>query len=188
MSDPISALLEEHLDLLARIAPLRSALEGLRREGALALPAAMSALEEVAETMDTRLLRHARKEDEVLFPALEEVLGGAGPTAVMREEHRFIHERAALFRETLRQIRELEHPAIAAGGAALREAARRGGGAAELSAIGEEIVRTVDLHFAKEEEILFPMAREILSAPELAEIGRRIEAIDLEPIGRPGAR
>lgn len=182
MKDPIAHLLEEHEDLQATLAPLRAAVEALRAGGEPAVPAALPALESVGEMMGTRLLRHARKEDEVLFPALEAALGGdGGPTAVMREEHRVIHERAALFRETLRQIQVLEHPAIAAGGAALRHLAHRGAGARELLGIGEEIVRTVDLHFAKEEEILFPMAREILSAPEMAEVGRRIEAIDLEP-------
>ena len=129
--------------------------------------------------MATRLLLHARKEDEALFPALERAFGTPdGPTAVMRREHRAIHDRAGRFRETLRELNEVEHPAIVAGGATLRTLAEGGGSAAALVQTGEEIVSLLDLHFGKEEEILFPMAREVLSDDELAEVGRRMEAIE----------
>jgi hemerythrin-like domain-containing protein len=129
--------------------------------------------------MGTRLLRHARKEDEALFPALERAFGThEGPTAVMRQEHRAIHDRAGLFRETLRELNEVEHPAIVAGGATLRTLAERGGNAGTLADTGEEIVSLLDLHFGKEEDILFPRARSILSDEEMAEVGRRMEEIE----------
>ena len=182
MTDPIGRLLEEHRALMAELEPLRHTLERLEREGEEALPAARSALAAAAEVMAGPLLRHARKEDEVLFPVLECSLGGGSPTAVMRQEHQEIHERAATFRDTLREMHEVEHPAIVAGGAAMREMARRGSGARELMEIGGEILRLLDLHFLKEEEVLFPMAREILTGPERAEIGRRMELIDEEPV------
>jgi iron-sulfur cluster repair protein YtfE (RIC family) len=129
--------------------------------------------------MATRLLRHARKEDEALFPALERAFGAIdGPTAVMRQEHRAIHDRAWLFRETLRELNEVEHPAIVADGATLRTLAERGGNAAALAQTGEEIVSLLVLHFGKEEDVLFPMARTMLSDDEMAEVGRRMEAIE----------
>jgi len=176
---PIDRLLDEHRDIMAEVEALRSAIAELRDRGDAALPIALPALRSVGRMMATRLLNHARKEDEALFPAIERVLGTLeGPTAVMREEHRAIHDRARLFRETLRELNEVEHPAIVAGGAALRSLAERGGNAAALAETGEEIVSLLDLHFGKEEDILFPMARAVLSDEEMAEIGRRMEAIE----------
>ena len=182
MNDPIAHLLREHRVVMAELAPLRSALEKVEREGDPALPAAHAALESAGQMMASTLLRHARKEDEVLFPALEAAFGAGLPTSVMREEHRAIHERAARFRETLRQLREIEHPAIVTGGAAIRQLTRTTAGAEELREIGRDILERIDMHFAKEEEILFPMAAGMLSPSEEAEITRRMERIDAEPV------
>lgn len=179
MNDPIDQLLLEHRDIMAEVATLRRAVAALRGRGDAALPDALPALRSVGRMMATRLLRHARKEDEALFPALEQAFGTReGPTAVMREEHRAIHERAGVFRETLRQLNEVEHPAIVAGGATLRTLAEQGADAAALAETGEEIVGLLDLHFGKEEEILFPMARAVLPEEAMAEVGRRMEAIE----------
>jgi iron-sulfur cluster repair protein YtfE (RIC family) len=179
VNDPIDHLLEEHRAIMAEIASLRAAVERLRRDGEAALPAAMPALDDVGRMMATRLLRHARKEDEALFPAIEAALGTAeGPTAVMREEHRAIHERARLFRDTLRELNEVEHPAIVAGGERLRTLARSGGDAKALADAGEAILSLLDLHFSKEEQVLFPMARELLSGAAMAEVADRMSTIE----------
>jgi iron-sulfur cluster repair protein YtfE (RIC family) len=180
LKDPIQHLLEEHVEIMREVAGLRSAVAELEAGGESALPAVRGRLESVARMMTTRLAVHARKEDEVLFPAVEVMLGeGFGPTAVMREEHRQIHGEAARFRETLRELNEVEHPAIVAGGKALGRLARSGG-AVDLARTAAEIVNLLDRHFAKEEQILFPLCRQMLSPGALAEIGARIEAIAAE--------
>jgi hemerythrin-like domain-containing protein len=177
--DPIDQLLEEHRDIMTEVEVLRRAVARLRDDGDAALPTTLPALRSVGRMMATRLLRHARKEDEVLFPALERAFGTIdGPTAVMRQEHRAIHDRARLFRATLRELNEVEHPAIVAGGGMLRALTDGGGDAAALVETGEEIVSLLDLHFGKEEDILFPMARGVLSDREMEEVGRRMEAIE----------
>jgi len=179
VNDPIDQLLAEHRDIMAEIAILRSAVAELHDRGDAALPTALPALRSVGVMMATRLLRHARKEDEALFPALERAFGTLdAPTAVMRQEHRVIHEHTRLFRETLRELNEVEHPAIVAGGVMLRTLMDGGGDAAALAETGEEIVDLLDLHFGKEEDILFPMARGVLSDDEMAEVGRRMEVIE----------
>jgi regulator of cell morphogenesis and NO signaling len=179
--NPIDHMLEEHRDIMAQIMALRLAVKTLRERGDAALPASLPTLRSVSRMMATRLLVHARKEDEALFPAVESALGApGGPTSVMREEHRTIHERASRFRETLRALQEQEHPAIVAGQAALRALAEGGGSATALADTGDEIVGLLDLHFAKEEEILFPMAREILTPEELAAVAARMERIEAE--------
>ena len=178
LRDPIEHLLDEHREIMTEIDRLRDAVRDLEARGDAAVPASLSALQSVGEMMATRLLAHAKKEDEALFPALEDVFGRTGgPTAVMRREHRDIHAQAERFRETLRVLEEVEHPAIVAGGAKLRTMAAGSASAADLRAAGLEVIRLLDLHFAKEEDILFPMARQALSEQSMAEVASKMEEI-----------
>ena len=178
MRDPIDRLLEEHQAIMTRLEDLRRAVADLRRRGEAALPDALPALQAVSLMMSTDLKAHARREDEALFPALEAIFGTAGtPTAVMREEHRAIHARADLFRRTLHELNEIEHPAIVAGGETLGRLAVKGGSAVALRVTAETVIELIDLHFAKEEDILFPMAREVLSPEALARVAERMEGL-----------
>jgi regulator of cell morphogenesis and NO signaling len=179
MGDPIERLLEEHRAIMAKVNDLRRAVADLHRRGDAALPDVKPALDALCEMMSTELVAHARREDEALFPALEAVFGaGGGPTAVMRAEHRAIHGQAERFRQTLHELNEVEHPAIVAAGARLRTLTAASASAADLRAIGESILELLDLHFGKEEDILFPMAREVLSADALRAVSRTMEALD----------
>jgi regulator of cell morphogenesis and NO signaling len=179
MRDPIERLLWEHQGIMRQVDDLRVAVRALQERGPAALAEALPALRGTARMIETELLAHARREDEALFPAIERVLGDtAGPTVVMRMEHRDIHAQADLFRATLKQLNEVEHPAIVAGGERLKGLAARGDDAAALLASGAEIVRLLDEHFGKEEHILFPMTREVLEPEELDEVSRRMDALD----------
>ena len=191
MLDPIDQLLVEHREIMAEVETLRRTVNDLHARGEAALPGAIPALASAGRMMATRLLRHARKEDEALFPAIEHALGlpaaatpgaGGGPTALMRDEHRVIHERSQVFRETLRELNEVEHPAIVAGGARLRALARGGTDAATLADTGEAVISLLDLHFGKEEDILFPMAREVLSRDDLRTVAECMAAIEMEAV------
>ncbi len=178
MNDPIDHLLEEHKAIMADVEGLRRAVRHLNERGEAALEDSLPELRRVGEMMETRLLRHARKEDEALFPALEAIFGTEGtPTSVMRQEHRDIHAQADLFRKTLHELNVIEHPAIVAGGAHLRGLATAGGSARELKVTGEVIIRLLDMHFGKEETILFPMAREVLPPQAMSEVARKMEEI-----------
>ena len=179
MRDPIERLLEEHRAIMARVEDLRRAVAALNHRGEAALPEVRAALEAVSEMMSTELIAHARREDEALFPALEAVFGPAGgPTFVMREEHRAIHGQADRFRKTLHELNEVEHPAIVAAGARLRTLTAERGSASDLRVIGATILELLDLHFGKEEDILFPMAREVLSPEAMRGVARRMEDLD----------
>ena len=178
MTDPIDVLLEDHRQIMVPIHNLRRVVESLASRGDAALPEARSVLGEAALMMTTRLLEHAHKEDEALFPALERSFASnSGPTAVMREEHREIEARAQLFKRTLHQLEHVEHPAILAGGSELRAMASGEGDAAQIAALARELIDLLDAHFSKEETILFPMARQMLSADDLAAVGRRMDAL-----------
>ncbi len=170
--------MEEHRDILSQVADLRRAVAELDERGEAALPDVLPVLARIGRMMETQLALHARKEDEALFPALEAILGAdGGPTYVMRQEHKEIHGQGELLRSTLYELNEVEHPQIRAGGARLRELAVSGGSLDALKANAAEIIRLLDLHFGKEEQILFPMAQNLLDEAALAEIGQKIEAL-----------
>ncbi len=89
------------------------------------------------ETFATHTENHFAMEEEVLFPALEEVMGmsGGGPTMVMRSEHQRM-------RGLISEMR-LAHD---------------DGEFETLVDHGETLVMLVGQHNAKEEGILYPMA------------------------------
>jgi hemerythrin-like domain-containing protein len=179
MTHPIDHLLEEHAAIMAQVADLRRALSDLEERGPAALPETMPAFTAASRMMSTKLVLHAKKEDEALFPALEAAWGRVDgtPTAMMRMEHSKIHNRVNLLRETLRQLNAVEHPAIVSRGAELKDALETGADAEALERVGDEIVRLLEMHFGKEEAVLFPMAREVLPPETMAEVMRRIEEI-----------
>ncbi len=176
--DPIERLLWEHQGIMRQVAELRGAVATLARDGDAALPTVRPVLVATARMIERELFAHARREDDVLFPALERVFGREEALTVeMRREHVDIHAQAERFRGTLRELNEVEHPAIVRAGERLASLAGAGG-AAELRASGVEMIRLLDEHFRKEEEILFPLAREVLMPEELEAVGRAMEAMD----------
>jgi regulator of cell morphogenesis and NO signaling len=178
MNNPIEHLLQDHRDIMAQVVELRNAVADLDGRGEAALPEALPVLARIGRMMETQLALHAHKEDEALFPALEAIFGGdGGPTYVMRQEHKEIHGQGELLRSTLYELNEVEHPQIRAGGARLRELAITSGSVDILKANATEIIRLLDLHFGKEEQILFPMAENLLDEAALAEVSRKIEAL-----------
>ena len=87
------------------------------------------------------LLRHLAAEEEILFPAFEQVTGNAqGPTRVMCTEH-----------EQMRELLQEMSQALAA----------RDAGA--LPGIAETLLILMQQHNMKEEQILYPMLHEMLA-------------------------
>ncbi len=91
------------------------------------------------------LAGHANLEEELLFKTLEKQIGSEGPLAVMRMEHEEIEQSL----ERLPGVEELDQ-------------------ARELLL---HVVATAREHFAKEEQILFPLASQTLSIDTLNELG-----------------
>ena len=90
---------------------------------------------------------HAHLEDELLFAALEPHLGQGGPLAVMRMEHQQIEEGLA------------QLPGL--------------GDAASARQLLLQVVQVARGHFAKEEQVLYPMAQQALGGAKLEELGVR---------------
>jgi hemerythrin-like domain-containing protein len=93
------------------------------------------------------LAGHAQLEEDLLFKTLERHIGSIGPLAVMRMEHDQIEEGL----ERLPAVRELE----------------------QVRELLLQIVEVARGHFAKEEQVLFPMASQALSTETLIDLGEQ---------------
>lgn len=94
------------------------------------------------------LATHARIEDDLLFVALEAELGpNGGPLAVMRAEHAEVE--ATL--ERLTQVEDVQ----------------------EAEALAGRLVTVAREHFEKEEQVLFPMAEQLLGEEALRSLGEQ---------------
>lgn len=175
---PIKTLLQEHAQIMAEVAPMVEAVRRLAADGEMAVADTLPVFAAVAHTMATRLDMHRQKEDQVFFPAIEAVIGRYGPTSVMRMEHEELHAHGVLLSETLYELNQVQHPAIEAGAETLRGLVAAGGSAAALRRTGDEIIALLNSHFGKEEQILFPMAQNLLDGATLEEIASRFEDMD----------
>lgn len=104
---------------------------------------------------DFGLRRHIRFEEQILFPAFEERTGlpaHAGPTGVMRSEHREIE---ALL-EGLRAVIELPGPAA--------------------DVLRADLMRVLGWHNEKEENVLYPGIDRLLTEQENDALVARIQA------------
>jgi hemerythrin-like domain-containing protein len=94
------------------------------------------------------LVAHAHLEDDLLFVALERPLGpNGGPLAVMREEHAEVEGTL----ERLTQVDDVQ----------------------EADALAARLATIAHEHFEKEEQVLFPMAVELLGEEELRSLGEQ---------------
>ena len=103
------------------------------------------------QKFDKGMRRHIAMEEEVLFPAFESAagMGGGGPTAVMRMEHK----------QMLGLLEQI--------GAAMES-----GDAEQALDIGDTLLMLIQQHNIKEEGMLYPMAENVLAGhwPKLAEL------------------
>lgn len=112
-----------------------------------AVPAAdtLALVQNQAALLTAALATHAGLENELLFSALDPHLGQMGPLAVMRMEHDEIEN-------TLGQVQEAQD-------------------LAQAQRLVLHAVRVARDHFAKEEQVLFPMAHQVLDEERLAHLG-----------------
>lgn len=98
-----------------------------------------------AALLTAALATHAGLENELLFSALDPHLGQMGPLAVMRMEHDEIEN-------TLDHVQAAQDLARA-------------------QRLALHAVRVARDHFAKEEQVLFPMAHQVLDESTLTQLG-----------------
>jgi len=153
--DPIALLIKEHEHALQKLRLLNRTTDELIEDGfsegrfTRILSAARYIQEEVSV--------HNRSEEDLLFPALERHV--EGPTKSLRRDHKELAEANGEFEETIRKVRRNPYDRVAI---------------TELVSAGKHIVKIFVNHIHKENDILFPIARKVLSKEELKSIARRI--------------
>jgi len=135
MTDPLRV---EHHALMSHMDNLRLVAD---RVGDVDSADTLAGVEDVYEFLVRHLLPHARAEDEVLYPAVDEIIG-AGATATMSRDHVEI----ARLVERLGELRSV-----------LREGTATPAVSRDLLRVLYGLHTLVLLHFAKEEECYLPL-------------------------------
>lgn len=184
--DPIAILLTEHEIASHRFAELERALGALSPDDPTATARALDTVWQTLVFLERDLEVHIRKEEEPLFPLLKAALPADDR---LIDEMVAEHDQARLKRADLRAVlddllgshddvgRECDHLRTAllataatpttTGITALRRAARA-------------VLQTLRVHFQNEEELVFPLAPQLLTGEQLAAAGRQMVAIDQE--------
>ncbi|MGE5234840.1 MAG: hemerythrin domain-containing protein [Acidobacteriota bacterium] len=163
--DPIETLMHEHKVILTFCdATVREA-ERLRSGGALHTERVERMLDFIRNFADRC---HHLKEEDHLFARMAErgFPVQTGPVAMMLHEHE-------LGRSHVRAVAEALPRAAAADGAA-------------LAAVADHLTAWAELlraHIYKEDNILYPMARQALSAQDMAELEVSFEKVEREEMG-----
>ena len=113
---------------------------------------------------------HHSKEEEHLFPALEEVgvSREGGPVGVMLKEHQQGRDLVLKMKNAARQFESGK-----------KEAAQK------FTQHANDYIALLDFHIDKENKVLFPMATNHLSASKLEELSKEFDRIETDKIG-PG--
>lgn len=145
---PTEPIRREHRDLLPTLQELEQAAAGV---GGWSIEIATDRLGHIINFLEHHLIPHAAAEEEVLYPAVDQLTGAATATATMRIDHEEITSRTARLAATV---------AAALDGWPDEESA--GDIIRQLSALAGIIL----LHFRKEEEVLLPILDSVLSFDE----------------------
>jgi iron-sulfur cluster repair protein YtfE (RIC family) len=104
-----------------------------------------------AALLGEALSSHANLEEELLFQELERKIGPAGPLAVMRTEHQQIETRLAGLADSITLDQAID--------------------------LFSRTIKLARAHFAKEEQILYPLAIQTLDIQELNRLGHTWSAL-----------
>lgn len=160
---PVRTLMEEHRFILAsleQLGALVERLEKVRRGGGAPVPAEeLEALKGIAHHLVDAESHHQREED-ILFPRME-AHGAAELPGRMKADH-------VVFRARKRRLYQLAQAGVGEDPAAF---------AAEVSEIGEFLVRELTAHIATEDEKVYMQALEVLDPTEWDDVKRGCDAI-----------
>jgi len=158
--DPIDILMKEHEECLKYLARLHNAAGYIKSNGF-----SFEAYSQIAETIrfiDTVVRQHDEKEEKYLFPVMDRHI--VGPPQSLRSEHR---ELWFAFRQLLRTVEDIE------------EGRLHGTSIAELVQSAEAVVEVLTSHIAKENEVVYPMAKQIMTKEEYCQLKEQIEKLPL---------
>ena len=155
--DPIELLMKEHEEGMKYLRQLGNAADYIKANGF-----SFEAFEQMAEAIrfiDTDIRRHNEKEEQYLFPLLERHVDG--PPQVMRSEHRELWKAFNKLRECIKDMENLHI---------------YGTSIPELVQCANTVVDLLGNHIAKENEVLFPMAKNVLTDAEYDRLRTNLSA------------
>jgi len=188
-SDPIAILLAEHEAAYRLFDRQDEVLTAFTPDSMETVSRVLEHTRALLTFLERDLELHIRKEEEPLFPRVKAALPADDRLIdEMVAEHDQIRLKGDDFRVALQEVLSPDdHAAVREQRAELAAAlARVEAGAidtAHLTALRRAwrtLAETMRVHFQNEEEIVFPLATELLSADMLAEAGREMIAMDLE--------
>ncbi|MAE29038.1 MAG: hypothetical protein CMJ87_08700 [Planctomycetes bacterium] len=160
----VAILMDEHLTILSNLDRLEGLVMPADPGSGDERTSTLEALNKLGQTLVDAEPHHAR-EEEVLFPAVEE-RGMAGPPAVMRAEH-------VEFRQLKKGVRDIAAEMLESSSDDRWR---------ELARTGKHLVALLRDHIFKEDNILYPMAVQILTDDnQWREMTTRADAIGYLP-------
>ena len=149
--NPIDLLLHEHDKGMQQLSMLENAASSIRAHGF-----SPEAFEQIAATirwMNTEVRRHTQIEEKFLFPLVESHMKSLAEQ--VRGEHRDLWDS---FSDLLETVKEVE------------EGRLHGTSIRDVVAIAQTIVELMRTHIKRENTILFPAIRQLLTADEYREL------------------
>jgi hemerythrin-like domain-containing protein len=153
--DPIDVLMKEHDEGMEQLKHIAGAVKSIQVDGFSG-----KAFQEIADAVRVFLVvirRHNAKEERYLFPLMDR--HAAGSPSSMRYEHREI---GRTFNELVDSVNDVEDGRI------------HGSSIRELLQVANNVVDQLSSHMTKENTVVFPVARQILTAEEYEQLRKDI--------------
>jgi regulator of cell morphogenesis and NO signaling len=160
ITNPIEKLIECHDQILTQLSLFDRSLSAVEKHGVVGLTSEKKNIGETFEFIETTIALHTRDEEDGLFPTLQGKLqarseGEANtPVDVMESEHRTVEEVTTRIKRIVPMIEE--NPSSEDTPLLLDEFLKK----------GHWLIQAYQRHIWKENNILFPMADQLLSVEE----------------------
>lgn len=166
INDPIERLIECHDQIMARLSVFSRSLRAIEKHGLVGFVSEKEDMKVMFDFIDTSIFPHERDEEEPLFPKLLPKLKtklsrhgtGDTPIDVITKEHRMVAEVATRVRGLAPLIERDIHSVEAS--ILLKEFLNK----------GRWLIQAYQRHTWRENNVLFPLAEQFLTAEEKQEI------------------
>lgn len=157
---PIHTLMEEHKILLDFIEKLKETVKKIEAAKNFdRVSGELEILEHIAEHL-VEADKHHQREEEVLFPMLEK-FGVTEPPEIMREEHKELKPKKKELYEIAKESKEMSYP----------EFIRK------VRGLAEYLIKELPDHIYKENNILYPMAIQVIPKKEWSKIKKKCDEV-----------
>ena len=157
---PIYTLMEEHKMILDFIEKLKEVVKKIEAAKSFdRISKELEMLEHIAEHL-VEADKHHQREEEVLFPMLEK-FGVTEPPEIMKEEHEELKPKKKELYKTAKEYKEMSYP----------EFIRK------VKELAEYLIKKLPDHIYKEDNILYPMAIQVIPKEKWKEIKKKCDKI-----------